>query len=88
MTWQWLKNTQEQWSFGRIMPFVLFIVSMFEIPVVLLFGRVETIYACIFAISPMLCGMYVYSVEILREIKSFTVKIGDKEYGVKNGEKK
>lgn len=80
---QWLKNTQEQYSFGRIVPFGLFLVGCALIPICLIRGEIDNVFELILAISPMATGMVVYGLEIVREIKgSFSIKIGGKEYGL------
>lgn len=87
--WEWLKCSGEQWNYARITSLMLFVsntvflawkigIKGFSEPE--LSWRHAVIYC-----SAYLTGLVLFGLEVWRENKKISVKVGDKEYGINLG---
>ena len=82
MTLQWLKDSNESYSYARVVGFVCIIGNL----IWRLYMGVSDINNCwqaIVACSGFITGICLWGVEIVRDIRNITVKIAGKEYEYK-----
>ena len=87
--WEMFKCTAGQWNYARCVSFLLFMMnSVFLILKIGYFGFQETNlngYHTAIYCAGYITGMVLFALEIWRENKKISVKIGDKTYGAELG---
>jgi hypothetical protein len=88
--WEFFKCSGGNWNFGRFVAYQLFVWNSFCMAYYYrlephYFESVNNLYSMMTVCSGYIVGMFIYAVEIaIRERTKLLIKIGDKEYGVKD----
>lgn len=81
---KWLCDINGEPSYARVVGSICIFVNL----IVLIFTDLKSVTNCnqlIFACSGFATGVLLWLIELFKEIKNISVKIGDKEYGMKKG---
>lgn len=85
MTLQWLKDSNESYSYARVVGFVCIIGNL----IWRLYMGVSDINNCwqaIVACSGFITGIFLWLIEIFRKLPNISIKAGEKEYSIHKGE--
>lgn len=84
MTWQWLRDPEEKVSYARVVGFIA-IVSNLIWRMYMGVDGINTWASAVVATCGCWTGLILWICEVWRNYKSFSIKIGEKEYGAKIG---
>lgn len=87
--WEWLKDSDHEWNFGRFVPWQLFIVNTIGLVVFAIckngFQDFTNLWSAIVGCSGYITGIIIYSIEIcFRERTKIKFHVGDKTYGIES----
>lgn len=81
----WLKDSNNEYSYARVCGFIC-IVSNLIWRFYLGISGIENVYQVIVGCCGLITGVLLWLIELFKELKNISVKLGDKEYSVKRGE--
>lgn len=84
MTWQWLKDSQNNFSYARVIGAICIITNLIW-RLYMGVGDINNLWQAVVACSGFLTGIALWLVELFRENKQVSVKFGGKEFGAKIG---
>lgn len=79
---QWLCDSTESYSFARITGFICIICNLIW-RLYMGVGDIHNVWQAIVGCSGFLTGCVLWCIELFRELKNISVKIGNKEYEIK-----
>lgn len=84
---QWFKDPEGQVSYARVVGFIA-IVSNLIWRMYMGVDGINTWASAVAATCGCWTGLVLWVFEVIRNYKTFSIKIGEKEYGAKIGDKK
>lgn len=85
MTWQWLKDPNEQFSYARVVGFIA-IVGNLVWRMYMGTDGINTWPSAIAGTCGCWTGLALWAFEVWRNCKGISIKLGEKEYSAKIGE--
>ena len=83
---QWLKDSANEVSYARVMGCVCIVFNLFGLFCIGI-KDINNLWQAIVACSGFVTAIFLWLVEIFRKLPSMSVKVGDKEYSIKKGNK-
>lgn len=83
---QWLQDSTGEYSYARITGFICIITNLIW-RLYMGIDDINNIWQAIVGCSGFITGILLWLVELFRELKNISVKVGDKEYSIKKGKK-
>lgn len=84
MTFQWLKDSKNNWSYARVVGCVCIFINLIW-RLYMGTDEINNMWQAVVGCSGFVTGILLWLIELFREIKSVSVNIGDKTYGAKVG---
>lgn len=84
MTWQWLKDSNNEFSYARVIGAICIITNLIW-RLYMGVGDINNLWQAIVACSGFLAGVALWLIELFRENKQVSVRLGGKEYSAKIG---
>lgn len=84
ISWQWLKDSNNEVSYARVVGAISILSNLlwrFYMGV----GDINNVWQAIVACSGLLAGVALWLIELFRENKSVSVRLGNKQYSAKIG---
>lgn len=79
---QWLKDSNNEISYARVMGFVCIVFNLFGLFAIGI-DSINNMWQAIVACSGFLTAIFLWLIEIFRKLPNFSIKAGDKEYSIK-----
>lgn len=86
MNLQWLKDSNESYSYARVVGFICIIGNLVW-RLYMGVSDINNIWQAIVGCSGFITGVLLWLIEIFRKLPNLSVKVGDKEYSIKKGDK-
>ena len=79
---QWLCDSNNEYSYARIAGFICIIVNLIW-RLYMGIDDINNIWQALVGCSGFITGILLWLIELFRELKNISVKIGSKEYSIK-----